>query len=82
MASGGHLLLQFKLPARRYWEHLIRDEADYRLHMDYVYINRLKHGLVKELRNWPYSTFHRVAQQGIYPGDWAACEDGELSYAD
>ena len=27
---------------RRYWEHLIRDEADYRAHMDYVHINPVK----------------------------------------
>ncbi|TXT26032.1 MAG: putative transposase [Gallionellaceae bacterium] len=26
---------------RRYWEHLIRDEADFRAHMDYVHINPL-----------------------------------------
>ncbi|MBZ0092405.1 MAG: transposase, partial [Sulfuricellaceae bacterium] len=32
---------------RRYWEHLIRDEADYRAHMDYVHINPVKHGLVE-----------------------------------
>ncbi|MEW5791655.1 MAG: transposase [Pseudomonadota bacterium] len=32
---------------RRYREHLIRDEADYRAHMDYVHINPVKHGLVR-----------------------------------
>jgi putative transposase len=31
---------------RRYWEHLIRDEADYQARMDYVHINPVKHGLV------------------------------------
>jgi len=31
---------------RRYWEHLIRNEADFRAHMDYVHINPVKHGLV------------------------------------
>ncbi|MGY4031311.1 REP-associated tyrosine transposase [Aeromonas media] len=31
---------------RHYWEHLIRDEQDYRHHMDYVHINPLKHGHV------------------------------------
>ncbi|MDP3688289.1 MAG: transposase [Sulfurimicrobium sp.] len=56
---------------RRYWEHLIRDEADYRAHMDYVHINPVKHGLVKQVRDWPFSTFHRLVEQGIYPLDWA-----------
>ncbi|MDB5799214.1 MAG: transposase [Rhodocyclales bacterium] len=56
---------------RRYWEHLIRDEDDYRAHMDYVHINPLKHGLVKRVGDWPYSTFHRLVREGIYPADWA-----------
>jgi REP-associated tyrosine transposase len=56
---------------RRYWEHLIRDEADYRAHMDYVHINPVKHGLVRRVADWPYSTFHRLVAQGVYPADWA-----------
>ena len=28
---------------RRFWEHLIRDEADYARHVEYCYINPLKH---------------------------------------
>jgi putative transposase len=55
----------------RYWEHLIRDEADYRAHMDYVHINPVKHGLVALVADWPYSTFHRLVEQGVYPSDWA-----------
>jgi len=56
---------------RRYWEHLLRDEVDYRAHMDYIHINPLKHGLVKQVRDWPYSTFHRLVALGVYPEDWA-----------
>ena len=57
---------------RRFWEHLIRDEADFRAHMDYVHINPVKHGLVDRAIDWPYSTLHRLVQQGIYPLDWVA----------
>jgi putative transposase len=56
---------------RRFWEHLIRDEADYRAHMDYVHINPVKHGLVGKVSDWPYSTFHRLVVQGMYGPDWA-----------
>jgi putative transposase len=56
---------------RRFWEHLIRDQADYRAHMDYVHINPVRHGLVPSARDWPYSTFHRLVEQGVYPADWA-----------
>uniref|UniRef100_UPI000641D72A REP-associated tyrosine transposase n=2 Tax=Rhodopseudomonas TaxID=1073 RepID=UPI000641D72A len=31
---------------RRFWEHLIRDEADYVRHVEYCMINPVKHGLV------------------------------------
>ncbi|MDD5056399.1 MAG: transposase [Sideroxydans sp.] len=65
---------------RRYWEHLIRDERDYRAHMDYVHINPLKHGLVERVAEWPYSTFHRLVDQGIYPMDWAGGCESELGY--
>ena len=47
---------------RRYWEHLIRGERDYRAHMDYVHINPVKHGLVRCVADWPYSTFHRLVE--------------------
>jgi putative transposase len=56
---------------RRYWEHLIRDERDFAAHMDYLHFNPVKHGYVSRVADWPYSTFHRLAVAGNYPGDWA-----------
>ena len=55
---------------RRFWEHLIRDEADFRAHMDYVHINPVKHGLVEHVVDWPYSTFHGLVAKGVYVRDW------------
>jgi len=55
---------------RHYWEHLIRDESDYQRHVDYVHVNPLKHGLVRRVQDWRYSTFHHYAANGIYPLDW------------
>src|SRR3569623_201373 len=45
---------------RHYWEHCIRDEDDYRRHVDYVHVNPLKHGLIDRVVEWHYSTFHRT----------------------
>ncbi len=56
---------------RRYWEHTIRDENDFARHIDYVHINPVKHGLVTRVRDWPYSSFHRMVKLGVYPEDWA-----------
>ena len=38
---------------RRFWEHLIRDEADYQQHMDYIHWNPVKHGWVDSVKCWP-----------------------------
>jgi putative transposase len=44
---------------RRYWEHLIRDERDYAHHIGYCRFNPVKHKLVANVEDWPYSSFHR-----------------------
>jgi putative transposase len=62
---------------RRFWEHLIRDEADYAHHIEYCYINPVKHALVHRVRDWPHSSFHRDVHAGIFPEDWA----GEIERA-
>jgi putative transposase len=44
---------------RRYWEHLIRSERDYTHHIGYCWYNPVKHGLVANVEDWPFSSFHR-----------------------
>ena len=56
---------------RRFWEHQIRDDRDYENHMDYLYFNPVKHGLVQCVKDWPYSTFHRDVVAGVYDENWA-----------
>jgi putative transposase len=56
---------------RRYWEHTLRDEADLARHVDYILFNPVKHGHVSRVRDWPYSSFHRMVRLGVYPLDWA-----------
>jgi putative transposase len=55
---------------RRYWEHTIRDETDFERHVDYIHFNPVKHGLVKRVRDWPHSSFHRYVRLGVLPQDW------------
>jgi putative transposase len=56
---------------RRFWEHTIRDDADDAAHMDYVHFNPVKHGLVSDVADWPYSSFRRCVAAGVYPTGWA-----------
>ncbi|WP_036254770.1 transposase, partial [Methylobacter sp. BBA5.1] len=60
---------------RRYWEHMIRDERDYARHIDYIHVNPLKHGYVKQVADWPYSTFHRYVADGLLSADWCGIPD-------
>ncbi|SCY09641.1 putative transposase [Nitrosospira sp. Nl5] len=56
---------------RRYWEHTLRDDNDWQRHMDYIHYNPVKHRHVEYVADWPYSTFHRYVEVGIYQRDWA-----------
>lgn len=53
-----------------YWEQQIRDDNDFERHMAYIHFNPVRHGHCKHVSEWPYSTFHRYAEQGDYPLDW------------
>ena len=66
----------------RYWEHTIRGDKDYAAHVDYYHINPLKHGLVKQVADWPYSSFHALVKAGVYPANWAGGVEESLSYED
>ena len=59
---------------RRFWEHQIRDDADMARHVDYIHWNPVKHGLVKVVKDWTYSSFHKYVAQGIYPANWGGDE--------
>ncbi|MDX1811665.1 MAG: transposase [Gammaproteobacteria bacterium] len=68
---------------RRYWDRMIRDQADFNAHMDYIHINPVKHGLVNRVQDWPYSTFHKLVEQGVYELDWAGSQGADgLEYED
>jgi putative transposase len=55
---------------RRYWEHVIRDDADLARHVDYIHFNPVKHGLVPRVCDWPHSSFHQFVNRGDLPEDW------------
>jgi len=66
---------------RRYWEHTVRDEEDLKRCVDYVHWNPRKHGHVANVRDWPWSSFHRFVGLGEYTLDWGN-EDPTPGYDD
>lgn len=57
---------------RRFYEHQINSEEDFASCMDYLHYNPVKHGLVKNVVDWQYSSFHRYVKNGVYSVDWGA----------
>ncbi len=55
---------------KQFWEHTIRSYRDYKLHLDYIHANPVKHGLVAWPKDWPHSTFHKFLRAGEYDSDW------------
>jgi putative transposase len=63
---------------RRFWEHTIRDEEDWRRHIDYIHFNPVKHGYARSAGEWPHSSFQRCVQKGWYAPDWGRIEPTEI----
>lgn len=59
---------------RRFWEHAIRDEEDWRKHVDYIHYNPVKHGLASSPGEWAWSSFGNAVSKGWYEKSWGASE--------
>jgi putative transposase len=55
---------------KRFWEHMIRDERDYRNHVEYCWDNPVKHGFVERAVDWPFSSIHREITRGLLSSEW------------
>jgi len=55
---------------KRFHEHTIRNQREFRQHVTYVHMNPVKHGFVRRPIDWPWSTFHKHVRQGLLPPDW------------
>jgi putative transposase len=63
---------------RRFWEHLLRSQDDFNRHVDDIHWNPVKHGWANKASDWPYSSFQRYVEQGIYTGDWGNDENRDI----
>ena len=50
---------------RRFLQHPIGDDDDYRRLVDYVHANPVSHGMCRHAADWPWSSVHRFAAQGL-----------------
>ena len=59
-----------KIWQNRFWEHLVRDEEDYRRHLDYIHINPVRHGLTERPGDWAHSSFRHYLDKRWYEPGW------------
>jgi len=45
-----------------YWDTCIRDEKGYWTRFNYIHNNPIKHGYVRDLQEWPFSSYHYYLQ--------------------
>lgn len=45
-----------------YWDTCIRTETDFWTRFNYIHHNPVKHGYVKRIEDWPYSSYHHYLQ--------------------
>ena len=64
---------------RRFWEHAIRDDDDWRRHVDYVHYNPVKHGYAARAADWPFSSFRPAVERGWYTMDWGCGDHVDVS---
>ena len=62
---------------RRYYEHTIKNEIELNNQINYIHYNPVKHGLVKNVKDWRYSSFCKFVKQGLYDINWGCSKDIE-----
>jgi putative transposase len=56
----------------RYWEHVVRDDDDFKRCLDYLHWNPVKHKLVSRVRDYPWSSLFKYVELGEYDIDWGS----------
>jgi putative transposase len=63
-------LYRTRIWQNRFWDHIIRDDRDFRVHFDYIHYNPVKHGLTNDPHEYTYSSFSQFVANGHYQSDW------------
>jgi putative transposase len=69
-SAGGGRKARPPIWDRGFREFPVRDRDDLRRHVDYIHFNPVKHGQADRAADWPYSTFRRFVNRGLYKPDW------------
>jgi len=67
---------------KRFWDHVIRDDRDFENHLHYIHYNPVKHGYVRDPRNWPHSSYIEWAKRGLYPPAFEWNEPNDVGWGE
>lgn len=56
---------------RRFYEHTIKSQEELNHITDYIHYNPVKHGYVKSVKDWQYSSFMKFVKKGYYDKKWS-----------
>ena len=66
-----HGIIQpIKLWQSCFWGHIIRDERDFKIHLDCIHWNPVKHQYVENPDDWKQSSFQKWLNDGLYEDGW------------
>ncbi|MCX6834546.1 MAG: transposase [candidate division Zixibacteria bacterium] len=63
----------------RFWDHIVRDQADFNRHLDYIHYNPVKHGITAAPMKWRFSSIHESQFASTYSPDWGTREPDGIS---
>lgn len=67
---------------RRFYEHIVRSDEELYKILDYIHFNPVKHGQVKCVKDWEYSSFHKFVKRGNYEINWGSCNEDIKHFED
>jgi len=62
----------------RFWDHVIRNNKDFKMHLDYIHYNPVKHGYVAKPEAWNHSSYLEWVEKGEYGIGWGHKEIEDL----
>jgi len=66
----------------RYYDHILRNDRDLWVHLDYLHYNPVKHGYAAMACQYRWSSFHAWVERGQYTQCWGTSEPKHLSGMD
>ncbi len=72
--KGHKITHKINLWQKRFWDHMIRNENDLKIHLDYIHYNPVKHGITFKPENYKYSSLNIWMKKGFYETGWGHSE--------